>query len=53
MSVEKVREIMSKYGNYYLREKEYRRFKADKTESRNHKALDTKEYLHVLVRRNS
>ena len=50
MSVDTVREIMSKYGEYYLREKEYRRFKADKTESRNHKAASTKEYLHVLVK---
>ena len=50
MSVDTVREIMSKYGRYSLREKEYRRFKADKTENRNHKASATKEYLHVLVK---
>ena len=53
MSVDVVREIMSKYGEYYLREKEYRRFKADKTENRNHKASGTKEYLHVLVKRDA
>jgi adenine-specific DNA-methyltransferase len=53
MSVDAVREIMSKYGEYYLREKEYRRFKADKTENRNHKASGTKEYLHVLVKRDA
>lgn len=53
MSVDTVRDIMSKYGDYQLREKEYRRFKADKTESRNHKATSTKEYLHVLVKQDA
>lgn len=48
MSADTVKDIMSKYGTYSLREKEYRRFKADKTESRNHKAASTKEYLHIL-----
>ena len=51
MSVDTVRDIMSKYGKYSLHEKDYRRFKADKTENRNHKASATKEYLHVLVKR--
>ena len=50
MSADRVREIMSKYGDYHLREREYRRFKADKTENRNHKAVTTKEHLHVLVK---
>ena len=53
MQPETVQNIMSKYGTYYLREKEYRRFKADKTENRNHKATATKEYLHVLVKRDA
>lgn len=48
MSVETVRNIMSKYGNYSLETREYRRFKADKTQNRNHKATSTKEYLHIL-----
>lgn len=50
MSVDTVREIMSKYGEYSLREQAYRRFRADKTGARNHKADSTKEYLHVLVK---
>lgn len=48
MSIEQVRDTMSKYGRYELIETAYRRFKADKTESRNHKAVGTTEYLHVL-----
>lgn len=48
MSEEQVRTIMQKYGKYDLRTKEYQRFKADKTENRNHKADKTYEYLHIL-----
>ena len=48
MSSDAVKNIMSKYGSYSLKIKEYRRFKADKTENRNHKANSTKEYLHIL-----
>ena len=48
MSIEQVRDTMSKYGRYELIETDYQRFKADKTESRNHKAVGTTEYLHVL-----
>ena len=33
---------------YSLVTKEYQRFKADKTENRNHKASKTYEYLHIL-----
>ena len=43
-----VREILQKYGNYSLTTTEYQRFKADKTENRNHKATATIEYLHIL-----
>ena len=50
MSVENVRQIMSKYGKYDLAEINYQRFKADKTENRKHKADKTKEYLHILVK---
>ena len=39
---------MSKYGKHNLKTKEYQRFKADKTENRNHKADLTYEYLHIL-----
>ncbi len=51
MSEEDVKEIMSKYGTYALSTKEYQRFKADKTQSRNHKADKTFEYLHILTKR--
>lgn len=48
MSVDEVRKIMENYGSYDLKTKEYQRFKADKTENRNHKANMTYEYLHIL-----
>ncbi len=48
MSVDDVKEVMSRYGKYNLFSTQYQRFKADKTENRNHKATETEEYLHVL-----
>ena len=51
MSVAQVRTIMQKYGKYDLAQTDYQRFKADKTERRNHKANKTKEYLHILEKR--
>ncbi len=48
MSVADVQNTMSKYGNYHLEKIAYQRFKADKTENRNHKANKTEEYLHIL-----
>jgi len=48
MSKGDVEMIMKKYGKYSLKTKEYQRFKADKTENRNHKANSTYEYLHIL-----
>ena len=48
MSEEDVKNIMKKYGKYGLKTKKYQRFKADKTENRNHKASNTFEYLHIL-----
>ncbi len=48
MSKEKVQTIMKKYGRYDLLTTEYQRFKADKTENRNHTAVGTTEYLHIL-----
>ena len=48
MSEDEVREIMSKYGDYSLKTTHYQRFKADKSENRNHKADATIEYLHIL-----
>lgn len=48
MSQQDVQTVMEKYGKYSLETKEYKRFRADKTENRNHKASKTFEYLHVL-----
>ena len=46
MSEREIREIMSKYGTYYLRVRERPRFRADRA----HKATVTNEHLHVLVK---
>lgn len=48
MSEEEIRTIMSKYGKYDLVTTDYQRFKADKTENRNHIASSTTEFLHIL-----
>lgn len=48
MSVDTVKDIMSRYGEYSLATKDYHRFKADKTEARNHKANSVTELLHCL-----
>lgn len=50
MPLSVIREIMSKYGHYEVYTKEYRRFKADKEENRNHKSNFTIEYLHCLIK---
>jgi len=48
MAENEVSSIMSMYGKYSLKTTNYQRFKADKTENRNHKATSTVEYLHIL-----
>ena len=48
MSLEETSSIMQKYGHYDLAETTYQRFRADKSNSRNHKADTTVEYLHIL-----
>lgn len=48
MSVSQIGQIMEKYGRYDVVEKNYQRFKADKSSNRNHKADSTFEYLHIL-----
>ncbi len=50
MSVDVVKNIMERYGNYKLITTKYQRFRADKKENRNHKADHTEEYLHVLIK---
>ncbi|MGI8639309.1 MAG: DNA adenine methylase [Pyrinomonadaceae bacterium] len=51
MSAGEVKKIMKKYGEYGLETIKYQRFKADKTENRNHKASETVEYLHILEKK--
>ncbi|MFI3227202.1 MAG: DNA adenine methylase [Clostridia bacterium] len=51
MSLDTIKSIMSKYGEYKVLTTDYRRFRADKQENRNHKASSTVEYLHCLVKR--
>ena len=55
MSENDVENIMKKYAkddkSYKLVKKEYQRFKADKTDNRNHKANSTFEYLHILEKK--
>jgi adenine-specific DNA-methyltransferase len=48
MTENEVSSILKKYGKYSLKTINYQRFKADKTENRNHKATNTVEYLHIL-----
>ncbi len=48
MSQNEVQKVMERFGKYSLKTKEYQRFKADKTENRNHRASKTFEYLHIL-----
>ena len=48
MSEKEIANIMSRHGNYSVVMQEYQRFKADKTENRNHIADKTYEYLHIL-----
>ncbi|HSQ46143.1 MAG TPA: DNA adenine methylase [Lutibacter sp.] len=48
MTEDEVKSVMSAYGKYSLKTTNYQRFKADKTENRNHKATSTIEYLHIL-----
>ena len=48
MSFDTIKSIMTKYGEYNVYTKEYRRFKADN--ARDIKAQSTVEYLHCLVK---
>jgi len=53
-SADKVANTASVYGAFLKHikksaSKEYQRFKADKTENRNHKANSTYEYLHINI----
>lgn len=50
MSIDDIKRIMSKYGDYQVSQTEYSRFKADKEENRRHLAKCTTEYLHTLIK---
>jgi adenine-specific DNA-methyltransferase len=50
MSHETIRGIMSRFGDYKILARDYRRFKADKDGNRTHSADKTTEYLHCLVK---
>lgn len=50
MSIDRIKEIMSRYGRYQVFQQEYQRFKADRKENRKHLADKTIEYLHVLIK---
>lgn len=49
LSLADIEAIMSTRGSYGVFTKKYNRFKADKTENRNHIADSTTEYLHYVV----
>ncbi|PIE85247.1 modification methylase [Candidatus Gracilibacteria bacterium] len=49
MSFDDIKKIMSERGKYGVFTKKYKRFKADKTEARNHKKDSVTEYLHYVV----
>jgi adenine-specific DNA-methyltransferase len=48
MPAVEIKQIMQQFGKYDLATTDYQRFKADKTENRNHTASATTEYLHIL-----
>lgn len=50
MSVEKIKDIMNRYGSYNCYKQTYRRFKADKEKNRKIIADETTEYLHCLIK---
>lgn len=50
MKLESIKKIMEKYGDYKVYTKEYKRFRADKEDARNHKSNSTVEYLHCLIK---
>lgn len=51
MSLDTIKNIMERYGEYTVFTQRYQRFKADKSENRNHKADSTIEYLHCLIKK--
>lgn len=50
MSLDTIKKIMEKYGQYRVFTQDYKRFRADKEENRHHKKNRTVEYLHCLIK---
>lgn len=50
MSVDTIKNIMSKYGTYTCFTQAYKRYKADKNGNRNTGGNETTEYLHCLIK---
>lgn len=48
MTMDEIRQILSKYGKYGVISQQYHRFRADKEENRKHKSDTTTEYIHIL-----
>jgi len=48
LTIKEIENIMSQRGKYGVFTKKYNRFKADKTENRNHKNNSVTEYLHYI-----
>lgn len=51
MDKDRIKEILSSFGQYYVFTKDYQRFKSDRDENRQHKANRTTEYIHCLIKR--
>ena len=51
MPFDVIRKTMEQYGEYTMFDTDYKRFRADKEENRNHKANKTTEFLHCLIKR--
>ena len=51
MSMETIKSIMSKYGDYSCAKQRYRRFKTAKSSNRNTGKEETIEYLHCLIKK--
>lgn len=51
MKPEEIQEVLSRYGEAGYATQEYGRFKADKTENRNHSAFSVTEYLHWVKKK--
>jgi adenine-specific DNA-methyltransferase len=49
LSMDEIKDILSKKGKYGVFTKEYQRYKSDKDENRNHKDIKTYEHLHYVI----